>query len=121
MKRKLQGGFMSLIGFILSPASWWNDLFVNFPLSYLFALPFGLIQHKLFLPSFIFFYWLSNVLGILLMHFGIKNIKNKSENIDRRKELRTSIIWGIFYTLVIILLVVTGVLKIPEELIRRVN
>ena len=31
--RKMSGGVMAFIGFMLSPLSWWNDLFVNVPLA----------------------------------------------------------------------------------------
>ena len=32
-KRKAYGGLLGFIGFLLSPLSWWNDLFVNVPLA----------------------------------------------------------------------------------------
>src|ERR1035438_1053489 len=36
-KRKMTGGVVAMIGFMLSPLSWWNDLFVNVPLALAFA------------------------------------------------------------------------------------
>ena len=33
VKRKIYGGFLSVLGFMLSPLSWWNDAFVNLPLA----------------------------------------------------------------------------------------
>lgn len=36
-KRKIGGGTLAFIGFMLSPLSWWNDLFVNVPLALGFA------------------------------------------------------------------------------------
>ena len=29
--RRVAGGFLGFIGYMLSPLSWWNDLFVNVP------------------------------------------------------------------------------------------
>jgi len=37
-KRKVTGGILGLVGFMLSPLSWWNDLFVNVPLALVFCL-----------------------------------------------------------------------------------
>jgi hypothetical protein len=36
-KRKATGGVLALVGYMLSPLSWWNDLFVNVPLALGFA------------------------------------------------------------------------------------
>ena len=36
-KRKLWGSTLGVIGFLLSPLSWWNDLLVNIPLAVAFA------------------------------------------------------------------------------------
>ena len=36
-KRKVCGGTLAFIGYMLSPLSWWNDLFVNWPLALAFA------------------------------------------------------------------------------------
>ena len=36
-KRKVSGSILAVIGFMLSPLSWWNDAFVNFPLALGFA------------------------------------------------------------------------------------
>ena len=47
-KHKLQGGTLVFIGFLLSPLSWWNDLFVNVPL----ALGFAWLVSLLYPPAF---------------------------------------------------------------------
>ncbi len=70
--RAIQGGLLATIGFILSPLSWWNDLLVNIPLAYLFAWPFGALNERLFLPALVFGYWLTNIIGMLLLHAGLK-------------------------------------------------
>jgi hypothetical protein len=53
IKVRVKSFLVAIIGFILSPLSWWNDLFVNIPLAYLFAIPFGWISKQYFLPSLI--------------------------------------------------------------------
>ena len=117
--KRVFSGIIALIGFLLSPISWWNDILVNFPLSYLFAVPFRLLDERLFLPSFILGYWLTNIAGILMMHFGVKNAVNpKSEKVSK-KELRNTILVGIFYTIVIVFLVLSGIIDIPIDLIER--
>jgi hypothetical protein len=46
MNRKIKGGILVTLGFLLSPVSWWNDIFVNIPLAYIFALPFGFMRNR---------------------------------------------------------------------------
>lgn len=119
-KKKLFSGAIGLLGFILSPVSWWNDIIVNFPLSYLMAIPFGMINRKLFLPMFIASYWVTNILGLLLMHFGINGVIKGEQKISKN-ELTKTIIFCVLYSLVITVLVETGVLKLPEGLLDRVS
>jgi hypothetical protein len=65
-----QGGLMTFIGFMLSPLSWWNDAFVNFPLAIGFGWLVALAFEPAFEPAVVFGYWLTNVLGLVLMHKG---------------------------------------------------
>ncbi len=48
MKRRLLHTLVIAAGFVLSPLSWWNDMVVNLPLSYLMAWPFSLFKEELF-------------------------------------------------------------------------
>ncbi len=59
------------IGYLLSPLSWWNDLFINAPLAYLFASIFKHFTPLGFSLLFSIGYCLSNILGILLMKLSI--------------------------------------------------
>lgn len=114
--KKLEGGLIATIGFILSPLSWWNDFVVNFPLSYIIALPFGLINEGLFLPSFIAAYWLTNILGLLLLHNGSKKILKPEEEVKSfRKDLKSTLFWSSIYTVVIMILILSGILSFPKE------
>lgn len=118
--KKVASGIVGFVGFVLSPVSWWNDLVVNFPLSYIMATPFGLINRNLFLPMFIVSYWVTNILGLMLMHFGINGIIKESSTISR-KELVKTIIFCVIYSLAITILVQTGVLKLPQDILNKIG
>lgn len=118
--KKIYNGFLVTIGFILSPLSWWNDLFVNFPLSYIIAFPFGLLSQNLFIPVFIIAYWLSNILGFIMMHHGTKNLFNKDiQKKDTQKELKKIMLISFAYTIFILLLVYFSILEFPDEFMNQ--
>lgn len=115
------GGVIALIGFLLSPLSWWNDLVINFPFSYILALPFGWINRSFFLPAFITAYWFTNILGLFLMQKGCKRIVKPEEQIAFKAEVRKTLMWGTVYTGIIVALVLLGVLEFPEEFIDKIS
>src|SRR5689334_14824215 len=85
LKRRLTGSFLAAIGFMLSPLSWWNDAFVNLPLALAFAWllswPFAKSwKETVFNVSVIVGYWLTNVLGFVLMHKGARQIAAKEND-----------------------------------------
>lgn len=47
-------------------------------MAYAFAFLVSFGYDSLFLPAFILGYWLSNILGFILMHYGYVNIKESS-------------------------------------------
>lgn len=112
MNRRAGHGILAVLGFILSPLSWWNDLLVNIPLAYALATPFGLLHRELFLPAFIAAYWLTNVAGLVLLHRGAAGVVRP----EHRPSLRRDLLISVLYTLLITLLVVSGVLPTPEAL-----
>jgi len=116
---KLLNGTLASIGFILSPLSWWNDLVVNFPLSYIIALPFGLLNQKLFIPAFIVAYWLTNIIGLLLIHKGSQKLFNP--NSQTKNQILNTFVWGSIYTILIIILVLSGALSFPSEFLKKIN
>ena len=118
--KKLFSAAVSILGFVLSPVSWWNDLIVNFPLSYLMATPFGMINRNLFLPMFVVSYWVTNILGLLLMHFGISGVVKDTPKITKDELIKT-IIFCVIYSIAIAILVQTGILKLPQDLLIRVG
>ena len=110
-KRKAVGGFVALIGYLLSPLSWWNDLFVNVPLALAFAWVVSLIYKPAFSLSLVLGYWLTNVLGFILMHKGAQQAFGKPDRKYTRRELAKDIAVSLLYTAVIVVLVKCGVLK----------
>lgn len=115
MHKKARGGILAGIGYILSPLSWWNDLLVNIPLAYAFAFPFGLISKSLFLPMMIASYWLTNIIGLILMHHGTLTIFSKEDVKMTRKKLIQHVIFSLFYTALVVGLVWFGFLNFPHE------
>jgi uncharacterized membrane protein len=104
------------VGYLLSPVSWWNDLFVNIPIAYAFGALFGLVSEDLFLPAMVAGYWITNILGFVLMHRGIKDVLSKKKGTgysrgDMIKDLCVSAV----YTVVVVILVVEGFLRLPAE------
>ncbi|MDZ7964070.1 MAG: hypothetical protein RM368_03700 [Nostoc sp. DedSLP03] len=112
--KKLRGGFFIVVGYLLSPLCWWNDLLFNLPIAYAFGYVCSFLSSKLLLPCSIIGYWLSNIVGILLMQFGAKDIFQKEpQEHNLKKELLTGLISSTLYTLLIILLLQLKILDFP--------
>jgi len=117
-KRRVTGGILGVVGFMLSPLSWWNDAVVNLPLALLFAWLVGLIYRpaaRPHSPSFdaavIVGYWLTNVLGFVLMHKGAQQALSKEEKKYSRRELLKDVAVSLLYTGLIVVLLKLGILK----------
>ncbi|MBD2298188.1 hypothetical protein H6G80_03440 [Nostoc sp. FACHB-87] len=112
--KKLRGGFLLVLGYLLSPLCWWNDIVFNLPIAYFFGYLCSLFSPKLFIPCAIVGYWLSNVVGILLMQYGSKDIFQKdSQERNLKKELLSGLVSSTIYTIVIILLIQLKILEAP--------
>jgi hypothetical protein len=106
-----KGGLITLVGFILSPFSWWNDLIVNIPIAYGCAWLVGKVVSGFFLPAFVVAYWGTNVLGmVLLQKGGQKILKGNDPIYNRRAFIKDLIITGI-YTVILSGLIQMGILK----------
>lgn len=92
MFKKLRGGIFLSLGYMLSPLSWWNDLFFNLPIAYGFAYLFSWGAPDWFLPLSIVGYWLSNVMGILMMQFGAVDLLQKE---PKERNLKKDILIGL--------------------------
>ena len=111
LKRKITGGVLGFVGYMLSPLSWWNDLWVNVPLALVFAWTVSLFYRPAFKPSLILGYWLTNVLGFVLMHKGAQQVLAKEERKYSRRDILRDIGISLLYTLLIVVLVELGILK----------
>lgn len=123
--RRLSGQLLLLIvGYLLSPLSWWNDLFVNLPIAYLFGWALSLIQRRLFAPGMVVGYWLTNFLGIYLMHragrdivFELGSRAGRNPSGSRRGTLM-QLLAALGWTAVIVALIAAGVLRPPDFITR---
>ncbi len=109
-KRKFSGGLLAAIGFMLSPLSWWNDLVVNIPLALGFAWAVSALWPGAFRSSLVIGYWLTNVLGFVLMHKGAQQMLTERKAYSRR-ELLKDVAISLAYTLLIVVLVRLKVLQ----------
>ena len=115
--RKAKGGVIAFIGYVLSPLSWWNDTFVNIPLAYLFAVIVGIFFKNLFEISVIVGYWLTNIIGLLMMHYGASEAV--LERKMTKKELAVNVAFSLAYTMVMAYLIHIGILKFPTDYFRK--
>jgi len=111
-------GIIGVIGFILSPLTWWNDLFVNFPLSYAFAYLIGsllrlfvLISKDLFINLFMVGYFLTNLIGFLMMHYSVFGVTRSKVG-----SFKTEVLVSAFYTLVILVCFKIGLSNLAKAL-----
>lgn len=112
--KKIKGGFFLVIGYLLSPLSFWNDLFFNLPIAYAFGYLCSLLSPSLLLPCSIIGYWLSNIVGILMMQAGVIDVlENQPKERNLKKELLMGLVSSMVYTVVIIALIQFKILQAP--------
>ena len=105
-RKGLFRGILFITGYILSPLTWWNDIFVNIPVSYVIASIISKIIGEDYFPELIVsVYLFTNVLGFLLMHISIS-----WGRISRRK-LLIDIIIATGYTILVYVLALLGYIK----------
>ncbi|MGM0428215.1 MAG: hypothetical protein ACQEQ7_13370, partial [Thermodesulfobacteriota bacterium] len=114
--RKLKGGVIAVIGWLLSPLTWWNNWFVNLPLAYVCGYLFSLISESLFLPFMITGYWITNIAGLFLLHKGVvKAFRKEETRANRRKALIKDVAVSLIYTDLILVLFQLDILRLPEQ------
>lgn len=123
LKRKISGSILAVAGFMLSPLSWWNDAIVNLPLALAFAWLVALPCPKswketVFDVAVIVGYWLTNVLGFVLMHKGVKQALSDKDSPTTRREIKKDLIVSLIYTALIVVLIKCGILKPIEGYFR---
>lgn len=97
------------IGWLLSPLTFWNDAFVNIPLSYLLANLLAKLIRADFLWLVLISYWLTNVAGLYLMYTAGQGIVKSRAGVI--KEVSRLLITSIVYSLIIVAIARLGILK----------
>ncbi len=118
-KRKLSGGILAGIGFMLSPLSWWNDLFVNLPLALAFAWVVSWFYKPAFEACVIVGYWLTNILGFILLHKGAEKMISEKGKPYSRRALGRDIAVSLLYTGLIVILLKLKVLAPLTDYLHR--
>ncbi|WP_239651845.1 hypothetical protein [Neosynechococcus sphagnicola] len=99
---------------MLSPLCWWNDLIFNLPIAYGFGSICSLLSPQLFMPCSIAGYWLSNIVGILLLQFGVVDVfQTLPLKSQLKQELWKGMISSTAYTLLILGLIHFKILETP--------
>ena|SRR2546423_11404396 len=111
-KQRIHGGVLGFVGFMLSPLSWWNDAFVNLPLALVFAWVVSLIYRPAFGPAVIVGYWLTNVLGFVLIHKGAQKVFSKEDQkAYGRSDFFRDLFISLLYTALIVALLKLKILQ----------
>lgn len=121
IKKALAGSFLASVGFILSPLTWWNDLFVNLPLAFAFAYIIGLLISNvisvtlpLFIGLMVVGYFLTNVLGFLLMQKGAVHITSTKEKQKVKFCWKKNLIYSLLACILVGLSIHFGLLDLGE-------
>lgn len=111
--QKLKGGLLLVVGYLLSPLCWWNDLIINLPIAYGFGYVVSLWRSEWFLGAAIAGYWLSNLVGIVLMQMGTKDIlQTTAKKRSFSQEIFSGVLTSTAYTVVVGALVYFHVLDL---------
>ena len=102
------------VGWLLSPLCWWNDLVINLPLAYGLGVVVKQWKPEWFTGGLIAGYWLSNVVGIVLMQTSALDVFQDPEQPRRwRRDLLWGLVTSTVYTAVVFLLVHLGWIHTP--------
>ena len=104
---------------MLSPLSWWNDMFVNVPLALVFAWLVSFFYRPAFEASVIVGYWLTNVLGFVLMHKGAVKVLSEKDKAYSRRDLLRDVGISLLYTALIVTLLKLKILQPIEYYFRN--
>ena len=95
------------LGWLLSPLSSWNDVFVNIPLAYVLAIVFVKAFHTDFVITLVCAYWFTNILGLVMMAASGQSIIRDKNN--RTRELL--VILGTLVVYSLLMIVIGNILK----------
>ena len=95
------------LGWLLSPLTSWNDVFVNIPLAYILSRVFIKAFHTDFVITLLAAYWFTNILGIVMMMASGQSIFRDKAN--RTREL--AIILGTLIVYSLLMIVIGNIVK----------
>ncbi len=104
------GSIVAFIGYILSPASWWNDAFVNIPIAYVAASIASILNKDLFGPAFATAYLVTNIVGFLMMHTGAEIAVKGRPKLTWKTLLKYAVVSAV-YTAIAVFLVEIGIIE----------
>jgi hypothetical protein len=107
------------IGYMLSPLSWWNDLFFNLPIAYGVGYAVSWLNPDWFLPATALGYWLSNVLGIVMMQWGATGFLGNETSPPTKRSILISLGLSTGYTLLVVGLAYFHIVEIPDALLAQ--
>lgn len=113
---KIKGTFLVGVGYMLSPLSWWNDLFFNLPIAYGFAYSLNWMFDDAFMILTVIGYWLSNILGILMMQWGTFDLVFEERQSNLKRDIILGLAGSTLYTVVIVLLWYLNIIQTPDFL-----
>lgn len=102
------------VGWLLSPLCWWNDLLINLPIALGFARLVSLLNPSWLIPALISGYWLSNLVGIVLMQNGALALATEGRKTQPAREIAWGLLSSSVYTLAILLAVKLHWLALPQ-------
>ena len=111
--KNLRGGVLMSLGYMLSPLSWWNDLFFNLPIALVFGYGMSWFNPHWFISGTVIGYWLSNVVGMVMMQFGAVALF-LPDNGNLLRDTLMGLGGATLYTIVVAALVYFHWLDIPE-------
>ncbi len=97
------------IGWVLSPLTFWNDVFVNIPISYITANLLIRFIRADFALIVLIVYWITNAAGLVLMAVSGREIFKKGKGMLR--ELLYLVFTVAGYSLILLILARMGILK----------
>ncbi|MDA0867304.1 MAG: hypothetical protein O2890_12990 [Cyanobacteria bacterium] len=112
-----KNGILVGLGYLLSPLSWWNDFFFNFPIAWAFGYGVNWLHSGWFVPATVGGYWLSNVAGMVMMQWGATDWLRPDQPVSPWRALAMGLGTSTLYTAVVAALVYYHLLALPTGLL----
>lgn len=116
IRKHISGGILGIVGFLLSPLSWWNDLLVNVPLAIAFGWAAAWFYPPCFKVAVVIGYWLTNILGLWMMQKGAQQVLAKESRPYTFRGLAKDLSIASGYTVLILVLLKYDVIQAPQGL-----